>query len=70
MITSTRAQINELMERLATMANSAMGRMNSRLGLVLCAARNATGTPSTSAMAVPRVAMLIVSHNGFHSTAA
>ena len=38
-VTSIRAQISELMEREATMTNSATGRTKARLGVVLRAAQ-------------------------------
>jgi hypothetical protein len=53
-----------LIERVATMMNSATGRMKVALGVVLRAARKATGTAITSASSVPSVAMLSVSHSG------
>ena len=40
------------------------------LGVVLRAARNASGVASTIASRVPSVAMLIVSHSGRHSRSA
>jgi hypothetical protein len=39
MVTSINAQINELIERDDTMMNSAAGRMNATLGVVLRAAQ-------------------------------
>ena len=48
--------------------NSATGRTKVLLGVVLRAAQNATGTAITSAIRVPRVAMLIVSQTGSHSS--
>ena len=66
-LTSSKAQISELIERLETMISRAMGRMNRADGVVLRAARKATGIAINSAITVPRVAMFSVSHNGSHS---
>jgi hypothetical protein len=49
------------------MISNAIGRTNTRLGVVLRAARKATGTASTIASTVPSVATLMVSHSGFHT---
>src|SRR5215471_2643530 len=67
-VTSMSAQISELIERDATMTNRATGRTSAALGVVLRAAHQAIGTATTTASAVPSVAMLIVSHRGRHST--
>src|SRR6516164_4671120 len=64
MVTSINAQISELMERDDTMTSSAAGRINAALGVVLRAAHEATGTASMMPIAVPSVAMLMVSHSG------
>src|SRR5690554_2817381 len=64
--TSNNAQINELIEREATIHSNANGRRIRRDGVVLLAARNANGTAITMPNKVPRVAMLMVSHSGFH----
>src|SRR6056297_3210605 len=61
---SNSAQISELIDRVATMISSATGRTNSADGVVLRAARNATGTARNRAMIVPSVAMLKVSQIG------
>jgi len=66
--TSNSAQISELIERDATIKNSAIGRSSSALGVVLRAAANAIGTASITPSAVPSVAMFSVSHSGRHST--
>ena len=58
------AQISELIDRVATMIRSATGRTRYRDGVVLRAARKATGTARIRAMIVPSVAMLIVSQIG------
>ncbi len=44
-----------------------MGRTISTLGVVLRAARKATGTAMMTPSIVPSVAMLSVSHSGTHS---
>ena len=62
--TKSSAQISELIERLATMTKSASGRMSVALGLVLRAARKATGTAKMIPSRVPSVAMLSVSQSG------
>ena len=67
MATSSKAQMSELMEREETMMKRATGRTKSRLGVVLRAAQKAVGTARTSAMRVPRVAMLMVSQSGRQS---
>ena len=67
MTTNNNAQIRELIERDAAIMNNAMGLTNTTLGVVLRAAQNATGTEIISAIAVPKVAMLKVSHKGRHS---
>ena len=64
MAISSNAQISELIERVDTMISSAMGRINRRDGVVLRAARNATGTASISEKIVPKVAMFSVSQIG------
>ena len=61
--TKRRAQMSELIEREATMIKSARGRKKRVLGVVLRAAKNATGTAITVPSAVPKVAILRVSHN-------
>ena len=66
--TNNKAQINELMEREATMRNRATGRMKMALGVVLLAAKKATGTAINNPNKVPRVAMLMVSHKGHHNS--
>ena len=48
--TSRRAQIKELIEREETMISNAIGRTNLALGVVLRAARKATGTAITMAI--------------------
>jgi hypothetical protein len=63
-VTSSRAQMSELIDRDATMSSNAIGRTTSALGVVLRAARNASGSAGTMPSAVPSVAMLNVSHNG------
>ena len=67
METSSSAQMSELIERDETMMNSASGRTKATLGVVLRAARNATGSAMPMASSVPMVAMLSVSHSGHHS---
>ena len=52
------------MEREATIIKSASGLTNRVLGVVLVAARNATGTAIKMPSSVPRVAMLMVSQSG------
>src|SRR5262245_10213240 len=64
MVTSISAQISELIERDATMMNRAIGRTSMTLGVVLRAAQYATGTATMIEIAVPKVAMLSVSHSG------
>ncbi|MNC97546.1 hypothetical protein D3C83_152410 [compost metagenome] len=59
--------MSELIERDETMTKSATGRTNARLGVVLRAARNATGTPNAIASSVPSVAILSVSQSAYHS---
>src|SRR5262249_18764953 len=66
-VTSINAQINELIERDDTMMNSAAGRMNARGGGVWPRAKEATGTAMIIPIAVPSVAMLMVSHIGRHN---
>lgn len=68
MATSSRPQMIELIEREATMTSSATGRTRVADGVVLRAARKASGTARTTASSVPRVAMLTVSHSGHHSS--
>ena len=68
MAISNSAQISELMDREDTITNSATGRTNAALGVVLWAAQKATGTASTTAIRVPRVAILMVSHTGSHNS--
>ena len=63
-VTKTSAQTIALIDRDETMISSAAGRTNAALGVVLRAARNATGTATTTAKSVPSVAMFIVSHRG------
>ena len=70
METSNKAQIRELMEREDTMINNATGRTNLALGVVLRAARNATGTAMTMENIVPSVAMFMVSQIGSQSFSA
>jgi hypothetical protein len=67
MATRSNAQISELIEREATMMRRAMGRATPTLGVVLRAARNATGMASPMPSKVPSAAMLIVSQSDFHS---
>jgi hypothetical protein len=57
-----------LIEREVTMMKSAMGRRISAEGVVLRAARKATGTAMMTPPSVPSVAMLIVSHSGPHNS--
>ncbi len=64
MATSSSAQISELIEREATITNSAAGLANAMLGVVLRAARKATGTAIAVPSNVPSVAMLSVSQSG------
>ena len=64
---SSNAQIRELIDRDETMISKAIGRMIYRLGVVLRAARKATGTARISANSVPSVAMFNVSQMGSHS---
>jgi hypothetical protein len=61
---SSNAQIKELMERVETIIKSAIGRAKKREGVVLLAARNATGTANIKEMIVPNVAMFNVSQIG------
>ena len=68
MVTSSSAQISELIERDDTMIRSATGRTNSTLGVVLRAARNAIGTAMMIASSVPRVAIASVSQSGRHNS--
>src|SRR5579862_9453532 len=68
-VTSISAQISELIERDDTMTNSATGRTSAALGVVLRAAQYATGTATTMPMAVPSVAILMVSQSGRPSLA-
>ena len=67
-VTNSKPQISELIDREATISSSAKGRTIRALGVVLRAARNATGTAMTIAISVPRVAMLIVSQSGSMSS--
>ena len=67
MATSNSAHISELMEREETMMSSATGRTKRRLGVVLLAARKATGMAIITPIIVPRVAILRVSHSGVQS---
>jgi hypothetical protein len=64
MVTSIRAQISELIERDDTIMNSATGRTSATLGVVLRAAQYARGIARTTEIAVPSVAMLMVSQSG------
>src|SRR5262249_20147580 len=66
-VTSINAQISELIERDDTMTNSAAGRTNATLGVVLRAAQKATATAKIIPISVPSVAMLMVSHIGSHN---
>ena len=59
--------INELIERVETMISKAIGRKKNLDGVVLRAARNATGTARINEMIVPRVAMFSVSQIGLPS---
>ena len=68
MATSSKAQIKELIDRLETIMNKAIGRTKPTLGVVLLAAKNATGTATINASTVPSVAILMVSHNGRHNS--
>ena len=61
------AQISELIERVETMMRSAIGRTKRAEGVVLRAARKATGTARNRAPIVPRVAMFSVSQIGHQS---
>jgi len=67
METSNKAQMSELIERDDTIINNAIGRTNLALGVVLRAAKKATGTAITMANNVPRVAILTVSQIGIQS---
>src|SRR6202048_995229 len=69
MVTSINAQIKELMERDDTMIKRASGRARIALGVVLRAARYATGIARRTPIAVPSVAMLTVSQIGRQSFA-
>ena len=64
MATNSRPQISELIDREATISNSASGRTTRALGVVLRAAKKATGTAMTIAINVPSVAMFRVSQSG------
>src|SRR3546814_13710398 len=59
MVTSISAQMSELMEREETMMKRATGLTSVTLGVVLRAARKATGTAMMIASKVPSVAMLM-----------
>ncbi len=67
-VTSSSAQISELIERDDTMISSATGRTNRTLGVVLRAAMNATGTATRMASRVPSVAIASVSQSGRHNS--
>ena len=64
MAISNKAHINEFIERVETMISKAMGRTKYCDGVVLFAAKNATGTARINAKIVPRVAMFKVSQIG------
>ena len=66
--TSNNAQIRELIEREPTMISKAIGRTNFVLGVVLRAAKKATGTAMINPIKVPRVAILMVSQSGHKSS--
>ena len=65
MAISNKAHINEFIERVETMISKARGRTKYCEGVVLLAARNATGTARINAKIVPSVAMFKVSQIGF-----
>ena len=66
--TSSRDQISELMERDETMISNAIGRRMRVSGVVLRAARKASGTAITMVSMVPSVAILMVSQRGSHNS--
>ena len=65
--TSKSAQISELIEREETMIKSAIGRTKRRWAWCCAPRRRRPAQRITIAMAVPRVAMLMVSHRGNQS---
>ena len=62
-----RAQISELIERVETIINKAIGLIINLEGVVFLAARNATGTAIINAKKVPSVAIFKVSQIGLPS---
>ena len=66
--TSKSDHIKELIEREETIIRRAIGRTNFLLGVVLRAARKATGIAINIAIIVPMVAMFMVSQRGFHNS--